>query len=298
MVCSIAAAHEVPSRPALLGTHIAIYAADTAAAEHYYADVVGCERASDPENPQGSRYYINRLQFIEVLPLADRNSPNRLDHLAYQTSDADRLRLYLKSKGVEVPAAVQNAGDGSRWFDVTDPERNRVQFVQPPKHPRSVSAPTLLGHHLMRVGMLVRDRQKEDAFYRTVLDFRPYWYGGLSADKTDFVSQQTPESHDYLEYELVGRPGNTRAGVDLSQRQLGDLNHFSIGVVSIAKAYDLLKATNRLTPPEATTRMARDGKWQLSVFDPDGTRLEYEEFSNVRAPCCSEFTAPNPSPSE
>jgi len=144
----------------------------------------------------------------------------------------------------------------------------------------------------------VRDRKKEDAFYLGVLDFKPYWYGGMQPGKTDFVSQQMPESHEYLEYELAGSPSNSRPASDLTQQQLGDFNHLSIGVLSIAKAYDNLKAMNRLTPSNAQTRIARDGKWQLNVLDPDGTRLEYEEFSNVRPPCCSEFTAPNPSPSE
>jgi len=60
----------------------------------------------------------------------------------------------------------------------------------------------------------------------------------------------------------------------------------------------MLKAQNRLAPPDTKTQIGRDGKWQLNVYDPDGTRLEYMEFSNVQPPCCSQFTAPNPSPSE
>jgi hypothetical protein len=122
--------------------------------------------------------------------------------------------------------------------------------------------------------------------------------GPEQSDKTDFVSQQLPENRDYLEYELIGSPANTRSGADLSQQQLGDLNHFSIGVISMAKAYDALRDENRLTPPDAKTRIACDGKWQLNVVDPDGTRLEYEEYSNVQPPCCSKFTAQHPSPPE
>jgi catechol 2,3-dioxygenase-like lactoylglutathione lyase family enzyme len=296
LACSIVSAQTAPSRPPLTGiSHIAVYASDLSAAEHYYGDLVGGQKGADPEDPQGVRYYVNSTQFVEVLPLRDKSSPNRLDHLAYQTADAEKLRLYLKAKGVQVPAKVERASDGSRWFNTKDPEGNTVQFVQPPTHPRAVMAPTLAGHHIIHVGMLVRSREKEDTFYRAILDFRPYWYGGMQPGKTDWVSQQTPEGHDWLEYMLTSGPSG--GGIqDVSQRQLGVLNHFSIGVISMAKTYAMLKAENRLVPPDTRTQIGRDGKWQLNVYDPDGTRLEYMEFSNVQPPCCSPFTAPNPSP--
>jgi catechol 2,3-dioxygenase-like lactoylglutathione lyase family enzyme len=289
---------QTPARPPITGiSHISVYSSDPAATEHYYADIVGCVKGADPENPQGVRYYIDSTQFVEVLPLADKNSPNRLDHLGYKTADAEKLRLYLKAKGVEVPASVQKASDGSRWFNVKDPEGNTVQFVQPPAHPRPVNGEKLAGHHVIHVGMLVRNRDKEDTFYRGILDFKPYWFGGMKPDKIDWVSQQMPESHDWLEYMLTSGPSG--GGIqDVSQHQLGVLDHLSIGVVSMSKTYDMLKAANRLAPPDSKTQIGKDGKWQLNVFDPDGIRLEYMEFSNVQPPCCSQFTAPNPSPSE
>src|ERR1700760_3015029 len=241
LACSIALAQTSPSRPPITGiSHISVYAADPAAAQHYHVGLIGCEKRPDPESPQGTRYYINSTQFVEVLPLADKSSPNRLDHLAYKTANADQLRLYLKSKGVEVPASVEKASDGSRWFDVKDPEGNTVQFVQPPTHPQPVNAPNLAGHHIIHVGMLVHSQEKEDTFYRAILDFKPYWHGGMQPDKTDWVSQQTPESHDWLEYMLTSGPSG--GGIqDVSQKQLGVLNHFSIGVVSVPKSFDTLK---------------------------------------------------------
>jgi catechol 2,3-dioxygenase-like lactoylglutathione lyase family enzyme len=289
---------QTPARPPLTGiSHISVYTSDPSAAQHYYVDIVGCTKAADPENPAGTRYYVNSTQFVEVLPLADKGSPNRLDHLAYKTKNAEKLRGYLKAKGVEVPASVQKASDGSRWFNVKDPEGNTVQFVQPPAHPRPMPGETLAGHHIIHVGMLVHSREKEDTFYRAILDFKPYWHGGMKPDKTDWVSQQTPESHDWLEYMLTSGPSG--GGIqDISQHQLGVLDHLSIGVVSMSKTYDTLKAANRLAPPDAKTQIGRDGKWQLNIYDPDGIRLEYMEFSNVQPPCCSDFTAPNPSPSE
>ena len=43
-------------------------------------------------------------------------------------------------------------------------------------------------------------------------------------------------------------------------------------------------------------QMGRDGKWQLNVYDPDGTRVELMEFTPKQTPCCAPFTAPHPGP--
>ena len=285
------------TRPPLTGiSHIAVYASDPAAASHFYVDIVGCQRGSDPENPAGARYYVNSTQFVEVLPLPANAGPDRLDHLAYKTANAAALRKYLAAKGVSVPATLEKGSDGSHWFSVKDPEGNTVEFVQPPAHPAPVNGANLAGHHIIHVGMLVRSRDKEDTFYKAILGFKPYWYGGMQPDKIDWVSQQTPDSHDWLEYMLTSGPSGSGIPTQMSQRQLGVLNHLSIGVVNMQKTYDMLKAANRLAPPDAHTQIGKDGKWQLNVFDPDQTRLEYMEYSNVRPPCCSSFTSPNPTP--
>ncbi|MEI9967628.1 MAG: hypothetical protein WDM87_02995 [Terracidiphilus sp.] len=49
-------------------------------------------------------------------------------------------------------------------------------------------------------------RAAEDKFYRDLLGFRPYWWGGRDG-KTEWVSQQVPDAHDWIEYMLSGGPG-------------------------------------------------------------------------------------------
>jgi hypothetical protein len=43
-------------------------------------------------------------------------------------------------------------------------------------------------------------------------------------------------------------------------------------------------------------KLGRDGKWQLNLYDPDQTRIEFMEFAPKEKPCCSEFTGPHPKP--
>ena len=65
----------------------------------------------------------------------------------------------------------------------------------------------------------------------------------------------------------------------------------------MSKTFDTLKAANRLSSPTDHTQIGRDGKWQLNLFDPDGTRLEYMEFSMSRNPLLR-LHRTQPSPSE
>jgi catechol 2,3-dioxygenase-like lactoylglutathione lyase family enzyme len=118
----IAASAQHP-RPKITGiSHIAVYTSDPGATNHYYVDLIGAAREPDPENPKGVRYAINATQFIEVLPLPPNSGVNRLDHTAYNTDNAEGLRLYLADKGWKVPGKVTHNSDGSKSFRVHDPE--------------------------------------------------------------------------------------------------------------------------------------------------------------------------------
>ena len=82
------------------------------------------------------------------------------------------------------------------------------------------------------------------------------------------------------------------------QKQLGVLNHLSIGVVNMEQAVTTLDSEGRLNNQHTGMQIGKDGKWQYNLFDPDLTRLELMEFVPVEKPCCSPFTAPNPVPAE
>jgi catechol 2,3-dioxygenase-like lactoylglutathione lyase family enzyme len=286
------------SRPPITSiSHISVYTGNASAAEHYYVHDIGLKKGSDPENPAGVRYYVNAEQFVEVLPLPPHAGNSRLDHLAYNTANAEGLRAYLGAHGVSVPAAVEKGSDGSRWFDVKDPEGNKVQFVQPPVHLTAMAGADPIGRHIIHVGMLVHSRTAEDPFYRGLLGFKPYWFGGMKPNTVDWVSQQVPNGHDWLEYMLTSGPSG--GGIqDVSQKQLGVLNHLSIGVVNMEKAVTTLDSEDRLKNEHTGMQIGKDGKWQYNLFDPDGTRLELMEYAPVEKPCCSPFTAPNPAPAE
>jgi catechol 2,3-dioxygenase-like lactoylglutathione lyase family enzyme len=272
-----------------------VYTSDPAATDHYYQEIIGAAKLPDPEDPKGVRYALSATQFIEVLPLPEGAGVNRLDHTAYNTDDAETLRRYLGSKAWKVPYRVEKGSDGSLWFTVKDPEGNNVEFVQPPRLPKDVVAPSAIGQHIIHIGILVHSRAVEDTFYRDLLGFRPYWFGGMVEGKLDWVSQQTPDSHDWLEYMLTSGPSGSGIPAAISQQQLGVLDHLSLGEFSVDAAYKTLAAGNRLTGRhDDHPKIGKDGKGQFNLYDPDGIRLELMNFHATEKPCCSPFTSDDP----
>ena len=154
----------------------------------------------------------------------------------------------------------------------------------------------LVSPRIIHVGYLVKDRGKEDAFYRELLGFRPYWYGAMHPGKVDWVSEQVPDGHDWLEYMMTGPNSDTPDANKVDARQLGVLNHFSLGVPNMEKAVTALYVSDalRFSPRHDGPQMGKDGKWQANLYDPDGTRVELMEFQPVMKPCCSDFTAESP----
>ena len=283
------------TRPPITGvSHIAVYAADAAKTERFYVHDLGAVKGNDPENPSGARYYFSATQFVEVLPLpVGPASVNRLDHTAFTTANVEQLRRFLLAHAIAAPATVMHGSDGSQWFDVTDPEGNRIEFTQPGVPSPRISA-NPLSNHIIHVGFIIHNRVREDAFFQTVLGFKPYWFGGMRDDNPTWISQQVPNGTDWLEYMVVGTPEGRGIPADMKPSDVGVLNHFSLGVLNAEAAYTLLWKGDRLDGQANTPKIGRDAKWQLNLLDPDGTRAEIMELHAIGKPCCSPFTAKDP----
>jgi catechol 2,3-dioxygenase-like lactoylglutathione lyase family enzyme len=274
---------------------MAVYTSNPAAAEKFYGNELGAVKEPDPEDSRGAVYRLSGQQFIEVLPLPAQHSISRLDHVAFATTDVSALHSYLAAHQYRDIDDVKTGSDGSKWFFTRDPEGNRVEFYQTPRQSlHAVSAP--LSPRIIHVGFLVKDRAKEDSFYRDLLGFRPYWYGAMHPAKVDWVAQQVPDGHDWLEYMMTGAGSDSGPADKVDARQLGVMNHFSLGVPNMENAVTALYAKDliRLSPRHDGPSMGKDGKWQANLYDPDGTRVELMEFQPVIKPCCSGFTAESP----
>ena len=284
-----------PKRPPITGlSHIAVYTSNPVKSERFYLHDLGAVKGVDPEQTSGVRYYFAPTQFVEVLPLPQGwTSFSRLDHVAFATTDANGLRRYLIYRHVTVVSPVRRGSDGSRWFDVKDPEGNDIRFVQPPVRPPHIPVNSALAAHHPRRIHHSRPRAR-GTFYRGVLGFRPYWYGGMTDTSSQWVAQQVPNGTDWLEYMVVDPPHGRGIPPDMKKSDVGVLDHFSLGVRNVEAAYNLLWNGDRLQGQDNLPKVGRDAKWQLNLYDPDGTRAEIMELHAIGKPCCSPFTASDP----
>ena len=147
--------------------------------------------------------------------------------VGFTTRDAAGLERYLAAHGVKAEMPLK-AGE----FGVRDPEGNLVIFVQAGSNKlvaKAPPSPNAASRRMIHVGFIVRDAAKEDAFWRDVLGFRPYWHGGMTDSRTDWQSVQVPDGTDWVEYMLNVSPTPTL-------KQAGVMDHISLGVAHMADA--------------------------------------------------------------
>lgn len=275
-------------RPAITGIAFGrFYTTDPAGAQKFYGDTLGYQRQEE-----GSTwvYPVNSSQWIEVLTSPPPPNPDvRMAAVAFTTRNAAGLERYLAAHGVKAEIPLK-AGE----FGVRDPEGNLVIFVQRGSNKKVASAPpsaNATSKRVIHVGFIVRDAAKEDAFWKDLLGFRPYWHGGRTEDRVDWQSAQVPDGTDWVEYMLNASPAPTlkQAGVD---------DHISLGVVHMADAIAQLQKNKCEGPNCTSSKVGRDGKVQVNLYDPDLTRVEFMEFAPAEKPCCSPFVGKHPGPEE
>ncbi|HEY2931332.1 MAG TPA: VOC family protein [Acidobacteriota bacterium] len=274
-------------RPPIVGiAHIAFRVSDLARSRAYYGELLGFDEPFQVFNEGGSLlltyFKVNDRQYIEIFPGLPPEQEDRLYHIAFQTTDLEALRVYLQSKGVKVPASVNRGRDGNVNFTVIDPDGHRVEFVQylpgslHTKAKSRFASPQRISQRLLHVGVTIADSAAADRFYKDILGFSEIWRGGTSEAVVNWINMKVPDGTDYLEYMLVTEKPD--------RRRLGTLHHAALQVPDIQAALD--KIRERSQGPEAITirspQVGRNNRWQLNLFDPDGSRTELMEPFTAR----------------
>jgi lactoylglutathione lyase len=207
----------------------------------------------------------------------------RLRLLAFSTPDLEALAAHLTAKEIAVTRVrAPGAGPGGA-IAVSDPDGHPLAFVQrdwPPQErspgPGASRVKAPLSTRILHAGLTVRDEAAANRFYKDILGFGEIWRGGQSEGTTDWVNMRVPDGTDYLEYMLVSSPPD--------RRRRGVLHHVALLVPDIQTAWDAAGARTpaadraRLGPPN----VGRNGRWQLNLYDGDGTRTELMEPFTVR----------------
>lgn len=283
-IAAVSQAQNAVQRPPITGiSHVAFYSSNLTAGKQFYAGLLGL--SVDQARPN---VYQVGTQSVELESKPANHGPDLISHVAFATPDAEGVRKYLASHGVSVPDKVSTGGDGTLWFAMKDPEGNSIEFVQARPALTGRSPETPISKVMIHAGFVVHDRAVEDKFYKDLLGFHLYWQGGMKDGQMDWVDMQVPDGTQWLEYMLV------RGTEQPSPRVLGILNHIALGVPEMSEAARLLQTRGWKSTDDEKQQIGKDGKWQLNLYDPDGTRVELMEFTPVQTPCCAPYTGPHP----
>jgi catechol 2,3-dioxygenase-like lactoylglutathione lyase family enzyme len=263
-------------RPPLVGiAFVELQVSELKKSKVFYNDLLGYTiipgREGAEKKIHSFEIQINTRQSVKVCDGLPSGKDERFISVAFQTSDAEAMRLYLQSKNVQVPVSVHKE-NGFLWFAVNDPDNHPVKFVQyktnaneqPVIQQRAISA------RILHAGLTIVSAAAADAFYKDILGFSEIWRGGSSDSITSWINMRLPESTDYLEYMLATGP--------VSRQQLGGAHHIALMVPDMQQALDILNGRAAISGYElAAPRIGRNKRWQLNLFDPDGTRIELME---------------------
>ena len=219
-----------------------------------------------------------------------------LNHISFQTDNADAMRDYLSAKGVKVPEKVGKGQIGNKNFNITDPDGNIVEIVSYEPggwtvRDRGKFLPdTRISKHIPHIGVLIGSVSAAMDFYHGILGFDEIWRGGGSAAKPlSWINMRVPNGPDYLEWMLHGAKPEPE--------KYGSKNHLALEVPDCEKAVAILKSR----PASANFKMEEvkvgvNRKRQVNLFDADGTRVELMEPTTIDGKPTPPSTAKPPIP--
>ena len=278
-------AQNLPVLPLTGISHVNFRVSDLDRARAFYTGLLGFPQAftTGRNGAVGTVYLkVNDEQYIEISPGLKEGVDQRLTHVSFVTTDIEKLHAALAARGLNPTPLRPPGGDGTRGIRITDPFGFPLEFTEylpGSEHAKArgrFEDPRRISVHLLHAGIPVPRDQLDAAlaFYRDKLGFHEFWRGGSRDGETDWINLRTPGTRgDYIELMLhSGTP--TRA-------QLGTMEHVALEVPDMQKAYRTV--LERGAPAEKSKpKIGRNGKWQLNLYDPDGSRTELMEPNPAR----------------
>ncbi|HWC95966.1 MAG TPA: VOC family protein [Candidatus Sulfopaludibacter sp.] len=276
----LAAACQAQDLPLTGISHVNFRVSNLEKAQAFYTGVLGLPMAfsTGRNGAIGTAYLkVNDEQYIEFSTGLKEGDDHRLTHVAFVTPDIEKLHAELTARGLEPTPLRPPGGDGTRGIRITDPFGYPLEFTEylpGSEHAKArgkFEDPKRISLHIMHAGILV-PREKLDvalAYYRDKMGFIEFWRGGKQDGQTDWVNLRTPGAGgDYIELMLYsGTP---------TREKLGDMQHVALEVPDIQQANRTV-IQRGVQDEKSKPKIGRNGKWQLNLYDADGSRTELME---------------------
>ena len=300
----LTAQNAAPQRPQITGvSHAGYFVTDLPKTVAFWQDLLGFDEYTTLNKPGTDQIRIafvkiNDRQHIELFTDAPPAPPNMMSHYCFSVSNVEQMRTYLRSKGFDVkPGSGGATRTGDYAFEIKDPDGTLVEFVQ--SLPTGIEMqdagkfmpPARIADAIYHVGFLVGNLDKSLAFYEDVLGFTETWRGSSNGKELSWVNLRVPDGKDYIELMLY----------DKTPSGFGTKNHVSLVVPDVEKAVTEIEARaaykDYLTYAKPLlVQVGKNGKRQVNLYDPDGTRVELMEAQTVDGKPVPPSTAPPPAP--
>jgi lactoylglutathione lyase len=294
----------VPPRPQITGvSHVGYFVSDLPKTIAFWHDLLGFDEYTTlnklgTDQTRIAFIKINDRQHIELFTDAPPAPPSMMSHYCFSVSSVDEMRTFLRSKGFDVkPGNGGKTRTGDYAFEIKDPDGTLVEFVQ--SLPTGIEMqdagkfmpPTRIGDAIYHVGFLVGNLDKSLAFYEGVLGFTETWRGSSNGKELSWVNLRVPDGKDYIELMLY----------DKTPSGFGTRNHVSLLVPDVQKAVAELEARPAYKDYQThakplVVQVGKNGKRQVNLYDPDGTRVELMEAQPADGKPVPPSTAPPPAP--
>jgi catechol 2,3-dioxygenase-like lactoylglutathione lyase family enzyme len=267
-----------PARPPIAGiAHVAIQTSDMAKARAFYGGLLGFPEIG-PKRADTALFFVNDRQRLIVRDGLPPSRDERFIDLAFEAG-VTAMREWLTLRGLQPSEAAADADAGGRRIETKDADGHAVQFVElRPGARRPAATPDRrLSRRILHAGLTIKDSAAADKFYKDALGFSETWRGGRPEGTINWINMRVPDGTDYLEYMLYPTTPPSR-------NQLGSAHHVALMVTDIQQALETVRA--RTQPGDrnhrANPNIGVNNRWQLNLFDPDGTRVELMEPWTVR----------------
>lgn len=268
-LCVSLFAKEPPARPHIFGiARVQIFAKDLRASRDFYVKVLNhahdCNWCED-EPDRGLT--VNRAQEIVISAPPSTTPADSIGDITFATDDIVALRRYLEFHKFTLNKPIKRKDN---YLTVMDPEGHRIAFLERSAKLEELLSTLTTEMRLSHVGFVVHNRDSEDHFYKDILGFKVCPADGVSDDEANLMDLQVPDGTDRLEY-ILGVPP------DSDPHAPGVVDRIALSIESLKSANEQLW-DDRVLPILQEPKIGRDGKLQLDLYDPDGTRVELREF--------------------
>ena len=280
-------------------SHVGFFTSNLPATEIFWHDFLGYDEAytlsnnDKPGEPRIAFIKINDHQHIELFNQPPTAPPSMISHVCFTVTDIEQTRAFLRSKGFDVKPGIGKTRTGDYALEIKDPNGLLIEFVQSlPTGMEMQNAgkhlpPGRISPSIYHVGYLVADAQKTEDFYK-MLGFTETWRGGANPNELSWINLKVPDGTDYIELMLYHSLPNTSTW--------GTRNHISLVVPDIAASVKTLAArpAYKTYAKPLTINTGINGKRQVNLYDPDGTRVELMEPTTVSGKPSVWSSAPPP----